>query len=178
MGERVTVRRWPPILWPLVALASLLILMGLSSWDSEALIPGGALALTVVVIAVVLATRRDAGRPRPRGVLWAIAGVAAFYVVAVAVAAVAGAQYAAVAVPASFFPLAAASLLLATTREKSTRSDRRPDDVARAHEDASLPGIGMDSETPLGDTPEHSHAERVTQPDRRFGRDDIGAGRR
>jgi hypothetical protein len=33
----------------------------------------------------------------------------------------------------------------------------------------------VDSETPFGDTPEHSDAERVAQPDRRFGRADVGA---
>ncbi len=36
----------------------------------------------------------------------------------------------------------------------------------------------MDSETPLGDTPEHSTAERVAKPDTRFRREGERAGRR
>jgi hypothetical protein len=169
--------RWPPIVWPLMTLASLLILMGLSSWDTEALVPGIVLALAVVATAVFLAVRTRDGRPMPRGVPMAIAGVVAFYAIAVAVAAVAGWQYAGVAILASFFPLAVVSLLIATTRTKSTGSDEHPDDVTATNRDDSLPGIGMDSETPLGDTPEHSTAERVAKPDRRFRRHGARAGR-
>jgi hypothetical protein len=36
----------------------------------------------------------------------------------------------------------------------------------------------MDSETPLGDTPDHSTAERMARPDTRFGRAGAGGGRR
>jgi hypothetical protein len=169
--------RWPPILWPLMALASLLILIGLSSLDAEALIPGTGLAVAVLAVALYLAVGKRDDRPMTRRVPMAIAGVVIFYAIAVAVAAVAGWQYAGVAILASFFPLAAASLLIATTRTKSTGSDRRPDDVTATNREDGLPGIGMDSETPLGDTPEHSTAERVAKPDTRFNRAGTSAGR-
>jgi hypothetical protein len=42
-----------------MALAGLLILMGLSVWDEEALIPDLVLALAVLATAIDLATRRD-----------------------------------------------------------------------------------------------------------------------
>jgi hypothetical protein len=83
-----------------------------------------------------------------------------------------------VAVVASFFPLAATCLLIATTRSKSAGSDGRPGDVIAEADDDPLPGIGMDSETAFGDTPEHSTAERVAQPDTRFRRADVRSGRR
>jgi hypothetical protein len=161
-----------------MALGSLLILMGLSSWDTEALIPGIVLALAVAGTSVFLALKSRDGRPLPRGVPMALAGVVAFYAIAVGVAAVAGWQYAGVAILASLFPLAAASLLIATTRTKSTGADDDPDDVTATNRGDSLPGIGMDSETPLGDTPEHSTAERVAKPDTRFRRAGERAGRR
>jgi hypothetical protein len=37
-------------------------------------------------------------------------------------------------------------------------------DDRSAESDDPLPGIGADTATPLGDTPEHSAAERVIQP--------------
>jgi hypothetical protein len=67
--------------------------------------------------------------------------------------------------------LAAVLILFATARSKTAAGEAGPRDLTRADADDAAPGIGMDRETPLGDTTEHSDAERVAE-ERRFGRDD------
>jgi hypothetical protein len=75
-----------------------------------------------------------------------------------------------IALLAGLIPASAALLLLATMRSKTAAGTTVPQDETRADGDDGAPGIGMDHETPLGDTTEHSDAERVAQPDRRFER--------
>lgn len=93
----------------------------------------------------------------------------AFYVLCAA-AAIAGGRYVLAALGAAVIPLTAAALLVATGRSKTVGSHARRQEVDADADDATFPGIGMDDATPLGDTSEHSDAERVAQPDRRFGR--------
>jgi hypothetical protein len=52
--------------------------------------------------------------------------------------------------------------IVATARAKTTPAGG--DASASEHEDP-LPGLGADDTTPLGDTPEHSDAERVATRD-------------
>ena len=82
-------------------------------------------------------------------------GLAAFYVVCAAAAAVAGGEYVLITLLVALVPIALVLLLFAVARGKT----------ANAADGA--PGIGTDTATPLGDTSEHSTAERVAQPDRR-----------
>jgi hypothetical protein len=79
---------------------------------------------------------------------WAIAGVLLCYATSAAAAATLGLIWAA---------MTAVSLLLATTRGQTAGTESGPRDTSGDHEDA-FPGIGMDRETPLGDTSEHSDA--------------------
>lgn len=153
-----------------MSLASLLILMGLGPWDPTALILGVALALVVFGLATWLATRRWGDRPAPAGFKAIMLALAAFYLVSAVAAAVADPAYALAAMVAALIPFSAVLVLLATTRSKTTTAGGRPVDRAGAAQEDPHPGIGMDDETPLGDTPEHSDAERVARPDRRFER--------
>jgi len=64
------------------------------------------------------------------------------------------------AATAALIPITAAALIVATARKKAGADGD--------HEDP-FPGIGPDDDTPLGDTGEHSDAERV-QPELRSDR--------
>jgi drug/metabolite transporter (DMT)-like permease len=159
MSMMETLRRWPPILWPLMTAASLLILAGASGeWRPGLLIAGGVLAVVVLALALYLATRGHPDRPRPPIVNWAIAGLAVFYLAIAVAAATAGLEYAVAALAAAVVPMAALCLLLALMRSKTVESDGHLRDISAEGDDDPYPGIGMDSTTPLGDTPEHSDA--------------------
>ena len=153
-------RRWPPILWPVMSLASLLILMGLGPWDPVALIVGVVLAVAVFGASLRLATRRTRGRPRPPGFAWVMGALAAFYAIAAAVAATLGPAYAVAAMLAALIPCSAVLLLLETTRSKTVEGGGGREDSSAAAESDAWPGIGMDDTTPLGDTPEHADERR------------------
>ncbi|MEA2456571.1 MAG: hypothetical protein QOI45_2833 [Thermoleophilaceae bacterium] len=162
-------RRWPPILWPLMTIASLLILAGASGdWRPGLLIVGGALALIVFGLSFYLATRAYSDRPRPPVVNWAMGGLVAYYVVAAIAGATAGPKYAVAALAAAVVPMSALCLLIALMRSRTIESDDgRLVDVSSERDDDPFPGIGLDSTTPLGDTPEHSDAVDRPQPGRR-----------
>jgi hypothetical protein len=164
--------RFPLLVWPVLALALLLLLMGLGHWEWQDILLGTLGAVSVFAAALYLATRGhdEEGRPRPRRMGFALGAIAAFYVVCAAAGAVAGSTYAVIAVLAGLVPAAAALLLIATMRSKSAAGSHGTHDATRATSDDGAPGIGMDHETPLGDTSEHSDAERVAEPDRRFER--------
>jgi hypothetical protein len=161
--------RWPPIVWPAMSLASLLILMGLSSGDPETLIPGVALAVAVFGVSTYLALWRRGHGPRPAAFPWLIGATTAFYLVNAVVAALVDVRYAIASMLASLVPLSALFILVATMRSKTALEEGRPRDLS-AEDDDPLPGIGIDDATPLGDTPEHSDAERVARPDPRWER--------
>jgi hypothetical protein len=170
-------KRFPPMIWPLMSLAFLFILMGLSHWHRDEILLGTVGALGVFGIAAYLSTRGhdEDGRPRPPRMGLAIAGVAAFYIVCAGAAAIADPTYAVIALLAGLVPASAVLLLIATMRAKTAATSDRPEDLSRADHGDGAPGIGMDLETPLGDTTEHSDAERVAQPDTRFERGGSGA---
>jgi hypothetical protein len=165
-------KRFPALIWPLMSLAFILILMGLSHWQWEEIVLGTLGALGVFGAAAYLSTRGhdQEGRPRPPRMGLAMGGIAAFYLLSAAAAAIADAKYAVLALLAGLIPASAALLLIATMRSKTAAGTTRPEDEQRATADDGAPGIGMDHETPLGDTTEHSHAERVAQPDGRLER--------
>ena len=147
-----------------MSFASLLLLMGLGSWDPVALILGIAIAVTVFATSLFVATRRLRDRPAP-GLGWLMGALGAFYAIAAIVAATAGAEYAVAAMLASLIPYSAALLLYATARSKTEEEEVRRRDTSAEDLDP-WPGIGVDDETPLGDTPEHSEEERVATPRR------------
>lgn len=151
---------WPPAVWVLVAVGSLLVLNGYdgAEFKPQALIPGIALIAGALGLACYLAFFRWRDRPAPRGVVWLIPATAVFYVLCAIVALVSGGAYAIAALAAGLIPLTAATLIVATARAKTTPAGE--DASASGHEDP-FPGIGADDSTPLGDTPEHSDAERV-----------------
>jgi hypothetical protein len=160
-----------------MSLASLLILMGLGPWDPVALTIGVLLALAVFGVSLLVATRGLGDRPPPSGLRWMIGALTAFYAIAAVAAATLGPEYAVAAMLASLIPYAAVLLLVATARSKTLPAGGGRQD-ASAHADADpWPGIGLDDVTPLGDTPEHSDAERVATPDPRARRS-TGADRR
>jgi len=149
--------RWPPIVWPLVYVASLLILVGGSGRSDPAfLVSGVVLALAACGVSLFLALRGRGDRPRPPIVNWAIGGLLGFYVLVAAAAAAAGPEYAVAGLLAGVIPLTGLCLLIALTRSKTRASEGRLHDESAVRDDDPYPGIGMDDTTPLGDTPEHS----------------------
>ncbi len=144
-------KRWPPIIWPAMALASLLILMGIGGDQDWALATGIALEVAVFAASVVLALRASRGRAWASWERVLIGALAAGYVVVIAAAAINGGEYLGIAVLAALIPTSALLLLIATVRT----SGRGP---AGGDGDDPAPGIGLDDETPVGDTPEHSDA--------------------
>ena len=149
-------KRWPPVLWLGIFVASLLILRGSGGETRPGfLIAGGILLVADFLIAAYLALRPGQGplTPLMRG---AIAGVAALYVAFAAAAALSGGEYAVAAIFAGLIPLTAVCLWVATVRQTTAEGEESP-----------YPGIALDEETPLGDTPEHSEAfedEDETEP--------------
>jgi hypothetical protein len=99
-----------------------------------------------------------------------LGGIAAFYLVCAGAAAIADPTYAVVALLPGLILASAALLLVARMRSKSVAGTGGSQDAARAASDDAAPGIGIDRETPLGDTSEHSDAERVAKPGRRLDR--------
>jgi hypothetical protein len=166
------VSRWPPVLWLCIAAGSLLLLIGYNGADSNppSLIAGAVLILAGAGGSVWLAFGRWGHRPRNRGVAWLVPATVAFYILCAIAALVAGGAYAIAAIVAGLIPFTAATLITATNRAKTVGEGGRTRDTTSEASDDPFPGIGADDETPLGDTPEHSDAERVAEPDRRFQR--------
>jgi hypothetical protein len=149
-------RRWPAVLWLPVYIGSLLILNGAHGRsDPGELAAGIGLAVVACCLAMYLAIGPWRGHPRPKGLLWAIGGVAAFYVVcAVAAEIFAGRDAALATLLAGVIPLTAVALWIALARSKTVaRGGARRDPSASDSEDP-FPAIGIDDARPLGDTPE------------------------
>jgi hypothetical protein len=151
---------WPPAVWVLVFVGSLLLLNGYdgAELNLQSLIPGIALIAGALWLAFYVALVGWRDHPAPRGVAWLIPATAAFYVLCAIAALFSGRAYAIAALAAGLIPLTAATLIVATARAKTTAEGA--DASASDHEDP-FPGIGADDSTPLGDTSEHSDAERV-----------------
>ena len=124
-------KRFPPLIWPLMSLAYLFILMGLSHWQWDEILLGTAAALVVLGVAAYLSTRGhdEEGRPRPPRMGLALGGIAAFYLVSAGAASIAGAKYGAIALLAGVVPASAAMLLIATMRAKTAATTDRPRDT-------------------------------------------------
>jgi hypothetical protein len=152
--------------------ASLFILNGLDARvHTPALVVGLVLELLVFALAIYLATVAYKDRPVPDAFKWLVGLLAAFYLVAAAAGALAGGKYAVAAMLAALIPLSAVLVLMATVRAKTvTGQDGGAVETTRRASRDPFPGIGADDETPLGDTTEHSDAERVAQPDPRLRR--------
>jgi hypothetical protein len=152
-------RRWPPIVWPLMSIASLLILMGgTGNGRPPFLIAGGILALTVLGISLYLATRGLEDRPDHPGFHWAMAGLALFYILVAAAGGIAGPEYALAGLAAGVIPLAALGLIVATARAKTDKADSQLRDATAGDAEDPFPGLGLDDDTPLGDSPQISDA--------------------
>jgi hypothetical protein len=164
--------RWPPILWVCISVGSLFLLVGWNgtSLHTPALIAGIVLILAGAVGSVWAAFGRWSDRPQVAGVAWLVPATVAFYVLCALAGLLAGGAYAGAAVVAGLIPFTAVTLLTATARSKTVADDRGRYETTAADFDDPLPGIGVDDATPLGDTPEHSGAERVARPDHRFQR--------
>jgi len=164
------VTRWPPIVWLLVCIGSLLVLMGSSgsAVDLRALIPGIVLIAGALELSLLMAFGTSRSRPRGTGVSWLIPATVAFYVLCTVAASAAGGAYAVAALAAGLIPLTAVTLITATARARTESAGGVRRDTAAAEHADPFPGLGIDDGTPLGDTPEHSEAERVGKPDRRF----------
>jgi peptidoglycan/LPS O-acetylase OafA/YrhL len=151
--------RWPPIIWLLVSVGSLLVLIGVGGdWNPAAFYAGAGAVVLGLLLALYLAYGRHRDRPRARGLNWLVGGTLAFYLVCVALTALAGGKYVLAAVGAALVPLTAAAVVVATARAKTAGDDdARRETSAHAHDDP-LPGVGIDDATPLGDTDQHSDA--------------------
>jgi hypothetical protein len=123
------IRRWPPLLWPLMSLASLLILRGgtpkVGDW---ALVAGGAIALVVLALSIYLATASWPGRPRTPAMNWAIIGATLFYLAAAAAAAAGGTGYAIAGLAAGVIPISALALIVATARATTLATEYAQED--------------------------------------------------
>jgi hypothetical protein len=164
--------RWPPIVWLMVAVGSLFLLIGYNGAEVNVpgLILGGLLIVAAVGLSFAMAFGRWGHRPRATGVAWLIPATAVFYLLCAAVAVIAGGSYAIAAITAGMIPLTAVTLLTATVRAKTAGDDDARRETAAGEHGDPFPGIGLDDDTPLGDTSEHSDAERGGEPDRRFAR--------
>ncbi len=76
---------------------------------------------------------------------WTIGGLAVFTVALAAGAALAGPEYIVPALVAGLVPLTAACLWFAIVRRRTAKGD-----------DGPYPGLALDDETEMGDTPAHS----------------------
>jgi peptidoglycan/LPS O-acetylase OafA/YrhL len=151
--------RWPPILWILISLGSLLVLIGVGGdWNPDAFYPGAGMIVLGLALALYTAYGRHGDRPRASGVNWLLGLIVGFYLVCVVLTALAGAKYALAAAGAALVPLTAAALLVATTRAKTAGTDEDRRETAAGADRDPRPGIGIDDATPLGDTDQHSDA--------------------
>jgi hypothetical protein len=164
-------RRWPALLWLPVFVGSLFVLLGATGPDAL-LVAGSVLIGIACAYALYLAIRPSDREPRPPGARPALGIVGGFYLVAALVAGLSlGFEYALVALAAGAIPATAVTLLIALTRSKTAESGTLEDRSAEDRED-SLPGIGADTRTPLGDTSELSDATQdpAAGADGRFAR--------
>jgi hypothetical protein len=152
-------RRWPPIVWPVMSVASLLILMGGTGGGRPPfLIAGGVLAASVLALSLYQAVRADPDRPRHRGIDAALMGLALFYLALAAAAGLAGPEYAIAGAAAGVIPLAALAVGAAATRSKTVRTPQGLRDASAGDADDPYPAIGLDEGSALGESPEHSDA--------------------
>jgi hypothetical protein len=158
-------RRYPAFLWVPVYIGSLLILNGgHPGWDPVELAVGIGLVIIACALATYLALGRRAEGPPPGGLRWPIGGVAAFYVVTATLAGTFAGPGAGIAtLLAGVIPLTAVAIWVAHVRQR-TAVPAAGDPLELDEEDHRdpVPGVGLDSERPLGDTPD-AHDEIIPQ---------------
>ena len=144
--------QWPPAVYLLVSIGSIFASMGgTRHW---LLAVGIAMQATGLVVALVLATERRTDRPRPRGLMLAIAGVAAFYGIVAVAASDLGWPYVIAAVGAFLIPGTATALAVSTARTMTRETpDGRLEDLSR-EDQSPVPRLGLDNSRPLGDSPD------------------------
>lgn len=143
---------WPPAVYLLISIGSIFASMG--GQRPALLALGVGLQSIALCVALALALERRSGRPRPRAVPLAIAGVAAFYGVAAVAASEHGLPYVLAALAAFLIPGTATALAVATARS-STRETRDGHLVDLSRVDRGpLPRLGFDDSRPLGDSPD------------------------
>jgi hypothetical protein len=119
--------RWPPIVWPLVTFANLLILTGSSGrWEPGFLVAGILPLLAVCALSRYLAARDWSDRARPPIVRWAMLGLLGFYLLVFAAAGLAGPEYAVAGLLAGLILLTALCLLITLARSKTQRREPPP----------------------------------------------------
>jgi hypothetical protein len=149
-------RRFPPAIWILVYVGSVLILNGgHPTWRPVELALGIAMVLTALGLALYLALGPWEGRERPRWGGWAVAGVAACYLIAAAVGwLVADTGIGLAALLGGAVPTTAVALLVALVRSRTPAGAARKNDPTAENEDDPFPSIAADDLTPLGDSPQ------------------------
>jgi hypothetical protein len=148
-------RRWPPAIWILVYIGSELIVMGgRGRW--ELLVPGLVLCAGAFCTGLYHATRPEPGNPRPDWFWWAIGGLIALYLLQAIAAATVDADWFVPAFLAATIPGSALVFMLATIRQKTVQDGGRLRDASAEDHTDPFPGIGIDDDSPLGDTSEHS----------------------
>jgi hypothetical protein len=158
-------RRWPAVLWLPVYVGSILILNGAhGSRDAGQLAAGIGLAVVACGLAMYLALGPWRGRPRPKGLLWTIGGLAVFYLLcAVAAEIFAGRDAALATLLAGVIPLTGVAIWIAMARSKTVVQDGARRDRSASDDQDPYPAIGIDDARPLGDTPD-AHDE-ISQHD-------------
>jgi hypothetical protein len=139
------IRRWPIALWLLVYVASIFVLNGGQGGTASQVAVGVVLILAALGLGVYLAIGPWRGHPRPRAFFWTFGGVAAFYLIAGAVAAHYNRTWGIAAVAGGLIPLTAVAILFAAVRTKTVDAGDRVKDTAAADEDDPYPSIGMNN---------------------------------
>jgi hypothetical protein len=157
---------WPPWVWLVVYVGSLLVLMGSQRWDL--MIAGIALISSAFLLSVHLAQRPGRGQVRSPTYRWAMIGLATFYGgLAIVALVLLGSAYALAVLLGGLIPATAVSLLFATVHRRTVASERSLEDRSADDDDDPLPGVGMDDDTPLGDTSELSEVQEDPMVGRR-----------
>lgn len=169
-------RRWPPAVWLLVSIGSLLLLQagtGDSAIHWGLAVPGVLLATLAFGIACWLALGSWPGHPRPGWYPWAIVGALGAYAVIGIAGAIVDPDLGLAAFLAGIIPVTALALVLATIRGKTIPGEDGLEDRAVADHTDSTPGMGLDPSTPLGDTSQvpDELPEQPYTPSGRFKRD-------
>jgi hypothetical protein len=155
-GPLRVLRHYPAVLWAPVYVGSLLVLNGAHpDWRPGQLAAGIACILLAGALSTYLAIGPWPGRPRPRGMGWAISGVAAFYVIcAIAAGAFVGFAAALACLLAGLIPLTAVAIWVAHARAKTRGSEQRMRHADAPEDEDPVPGIGFEDGRPMGDSSE------------------------
>jgi hypothetical protein len=146
--------RWPPIVWPLVTFANLLILTGSSGrWEPGFLVAGILPLLAVCALSRYLAAREWSDRARPPIVRWAMLGLLGFYLLVIAAAGLAGPEYAVAGLLAGLILLTALCLLIALARSKTAKKGAASTTSQRTETTIRMRGSAWTTEPRFGTRP-------------------------